>query len=313
MSYTDIFAIKELKNKKVLFLDFETTGLPKYKRNFNLPPEEEYPSYKNNDIYDTSRILQIAWCYDENFNFKTKTVNSILRKPKDFDSVSKESEEIHHISYDMVRKNGVKLSTILNSDFGNAILNCDFIVGYNVFFDVNILLNELYRLQFCDTIKYIKSLKNNNKILCVGQLARQYCKPVEWRQYSPYQIPKQCDVYKYCFDEEQPNQHDAKGDVIAMIKILNYIIEYDEDILDNKLKLPTEIINEIGTNAKIDMEKYKGFIYEYNNIPLLKFSVHEKQSSIYVINLKTLKPTMNSNIKTELHNDTIKKIKKLSL
>jgi HSP90 family molecular chaperone len=82
----------------------------------------------------------------------------------------------------------------------------------------------------------------------------------------------------------------------------------NEHIENTKIKIDKKIINEIGKNAKIDMTKYKGFISEFNNMTFLRFSIHEKQSSIYTINLKTLKPTSNSEIKVLLSNEIIKKL-----
>lgn len=59
MSYinTDIFP--ELTNKKVLFFDLETTGLVKNVKKYLLL-ESQYPSYKTNKYYDSSRLQIIS-------------------------------------------------------------------------------------------------------------------------------------------------------------------------------------------------------------------------------------------------------------
>ncbi len=314
MSYTNIEAILALNGKKILFFDLETSGLPHFKKDSKIPPEKQYPSYQENQHYNSSRILQIGWVYYDNFKFKNnKDVNVVLRKPKDFNTIDEESEKIHGISFKKVKSDGIKLSSILNGDFGDAIEECDYIIGYNVFFDVNILLNELHRLGFNSLIDKINSLIELKQILCIGQLSKQYCKSDDWKQYSVHQIPKQKDVYYFCFDKYPEEQHDAKGDVIAMIEILLYVVENENELNDyyerKQIKIDTTTLKEIAVNAKIDITKYKAFIGEYMNMNFLKFSLHEKQSPIYVINLKSLKPTKNSKIQINLTSNIIKKIK----
>lgn len=314
MSYTTIETILTLNNKKILFFDLETSGLPNFKKDLSLPPENIYPSYKKNQHYNSSRILQIGWVYYNDFKFKNEIiVNSVFRKPKDFYNIDKESEKIHGINYEKIRNEGIKLSTILNGDFGDAIDDCEYIIGYNVYFDITILLNELYRLEFTDLINKIENLIKLKQILCIGQLSKQYCRTDDWKQYSIYQIPKQKDVYHFCFDKYPDNQHDAKGDVDAMIDILIYIVENENEINDyyerKKIKINNDIIKEIATNAKIDITKYNTSITQYMNINFLKFTLHNKYIPIYVINLKTLKPTKNSKLKINLNDEIIKKIK----
>jgi hypothetical protein len=59
MSYTRIEKLDEIKNKKVLFIDLETTGLVEnVDRNEKL--ENRYSDYKENKNYDSSRIVQMG-------------------------------------------------------------------------------------------------------------------------------------------------------------------------------------------------------------------------------------------------------------
>jgi hypothetical protein len=57
MSYSNIKNLEEIINKKVLFFDLETTGIIKTPR--GVKPEEEYPDYKELEIYDKFFVMNI--------------------------------------------------------------------------------------------------------------------------------------------------------------------------------------------------------------------------------------------------------------
>ena len=68
MSYTEFSNLTELVNKKVLFYDLETSGLP-INKGYKELPENRYYSYTSNDKYDSSRIVQIGWLYMKDFDY----------------------------------------------------------------------------------------------------------------------------------------------------------------------------------------------------------------------------------------------------
>lgn len=73
--------------------------------------------------------------------------------PKDF-VIHENATKIHKIINEHTRQHGGKITDVLKNGFVQKIKNCDYIVEYNIFFDINVLLNELHRCEFC---------KNNNK------------------------------------------------------------------------------------------------------------------------------------------------------
>jgi hypothetical protein len=84
MSYTDFNNLNDIIDKNILFIDTETTGIPLncLKNEAN---ESCYPDYKSNN-YDDSRIIQIAWSYQTNFNYQNIVNNTIgvYVKPDNF-------------------------------------------------------------------------------------------------------------------------------------------------------------------------------------------------------------------------------------
>ena len=229
MSYTEIKNLEDIRNKKVLFLDIETTNI--VKTPFGLPPENEYPDYKSKQ-YDNVRILSIGWLYMEEFDYDyditLEHINERFIKPKNF-NIPADSIKIHGITEEFVNKKGKSIEKVFKI-IENTINECEYIIGYNVFFDVNILLSELYRIKINNIIEKILYLKENKKILCAGILASKHAKPDNWKQYNNYQIPKQIEVYKKCFNKYPEKAHNAKSDILAMINIIFWIWNNNDDL-----------------------------------------------------------------------------------
>jgi hypothetical protein len=259
MSYTQIQHLHNIKNKKVLFLDLETTGI--IKTHVDLTPETKYPDYKNNKIYDNARLVSIgSLCmndFDYDYEINLENINEKIIKPNDF-IIPEESILIHGITKDITDSKGISIQKILKY-IGNLIIQCEYIIGYNVFFDINILLNEFYRLNMFNIIDKILFLKNNQKILCVGILSSKYAKPNNWKQYKriKFQIPRQSEVYKKCFNVYPENIHNAKSDVLAMIRIIFWIYEnnsIDNTITDNTITITDNTITDNTITDLIQVE-----------------------------------------------------------
>lgn len=214
IKYTYMQTIEKLVNKKLLFLDLETTGFPR-RSDKSMPGK--YADYKNNKCYNSSRILQIGWYYCDNFikdvfAHNLDDIKSIIRKPSTF-KIPKSSTEIHSITYEKALKEGVTIKNILNGEFGECFMKCDYIVGYNVYFDFSILANEIHRDNNKKLYDKILELKDNN-VVCMMRLCRDYT-----------QINmSQGDAYKYLYKQMPIKQHDAKNDVHIMLEILRYVL-----------------------------------------------------------------------------------------
>jgi DNA polymerase III epsilon subunit-like protein len=222
MSYTNISQLNELIGKNVLFFDLETTGVIKTKA--LIKPENKFPIYTSN-IYDDARIVSFGYSAINNFDYSNiyKYIdiyaNEQLIKPDNFVITN---DNIHGITQENALNNGISIKDFFEQ-LSTIIINVDYIIGYNVYFDVNILLSELYRYGFTKQIDKINNLKTNKKILCIGIMSSKYLKPDNWIKKFNYHIPKQIEVYKKCYNEYPNFPHNSKYDVIALIKITDYI------------------------------------------------------------------------------------------
>lgn len=208
--------INKLYGKKVLFIDTETTGIPN--RNYGNMPDF-YHDYSDNSKYNKSRLVQVAYCYydyfNKDFDIDINNINSIIRKPFNFNSIPQEAVNIHGITYDYAIKNGTLIKKILRGDFGKCLLKCDYFVAYNAYFDFSILANEIYRTNYDELYNKMIKLKDKRKVFCAMKLSSKYLG----------KCTSQENVYKRLYNKEPNNQHNAKNDVLTMLKIIKYITE----------------------------------------------------------------------------------------
>jgi DNA polymerase III epsilon subunit-like protein len=89
---------------------------------------------------------------------------------------------------------------------------CNMLVAHNSKFDRTILLSELFRYQLFDSINIVKSLKD----FCTCRSSVNITKiPFNSRQYK---LPKLKELYKFLFNEEVKNLHNALHDTRATVK-----------------------------------------------------------------------------------------------
>lgn len=223
MSYIDENTIDKMMGKRLLFIKVETTGLPVSKK--NQKPENTYGDPKISKNFDNSRIVQIAWAstvLDENFKAEDIDVRECVRKA-DID-ISAESEKIHGLTTDDLKK-GLRLKKLLDGDLGKHIMECDYVLAYNAFFDISILRNEIYRLKYADHGKKMFQIAKHNKIICVGQLAKYIMK--DWKPIYDYQIPPQVTAFEECMGEkpEYMAKHMAGSSLTNTLAIFQEVLQ----------------------------------------------------------------------------------------
>lgn len=217
-------SLDDLLGKNILFLDLETTGIP-WRKDKTMPGK--YDDYTNNTRYESSRIVQLAYFYCENFSkefdFDIDDIMSIIRKPNDFNMISEEVVKIHGITYERAMNEGIEIKDIFGGNFGECFMNCDYFVAYNAYFDFSILANEIHRMNDDNMYDKILDLKDNN-VFCMCDFGKQYTG----------RSKRQIDLYKDLYQKDPQQHHDAKNDVYIMLEILRYITRYPETkILDN--------------------------------------------------------------------------------
>ena len=231
--------LSNLHNKNVFIFDTETTGLPERVPHAVWGSSSEYWLYSMNDKYDKSRIVSMAWSSYNNFTKEQLTANNIqyhIRYPEGFTEIP--TTHIHGISYDEAVYAGKPFNDIFeNRGLYNDLINADYIIAHNVFFDIHILLNELYRLNTPlsqQTIAHILNLIELNRCICTGNISKNICKLSFSKSFYPsnkkqklnnYKMPKLAELYKYYYNTDITNAHNAAGDVntlqLCLVKLLS--------------------------------------------------------------------------------------------
>lgn len=227
--------LKFLEGKNVLVFDTETTGLP----NRGNKKYGEYEPYYMTSQYDSSRIVSIAWKYIENFKqteLKSNDIKHFIRYPENFNEIP--NSHIHGITYDDALKNGIPLYDILEAGLYEAIKKSDYVIAHNILFDYHILASELYRMEedkilmATDCIIKLNDLLRKNALICTGEISKDLCKLEFQNNYynnnnpkriKKYKIPKLIELYKHFYNKEFPNQHNASGDVWALLEIMKLL------------------------------------------------------------------------------------------
>lgn len=185
------------KGKRVFLFDLETTGLP-VTRGFN-----QYYPYTMNQYYDSSRIVQLAYC---TFYLGDSTIPAFIssfRKPEDF-VVSPKSTEIHGLTTEFLNHHGIPFKTIIDSGVFSELKQCDIIMSHNTGFDVNILCNELTRINYTPPADLWKRVYCSCKLTGYTRLSQLY-----------HLVVKRSDI----------SFHNASEDVRALYTIIQKLFE----------------------------------------------------------------------------------------
>jgi DNA polymerase III epsilon subunit-like protein len=183
---------------KTIFLDLETIGIPRQVNRKFLSP-------KNNEAYDSARIIQMAWIVVEMNEILQD--NIFLIKPDNFKILN---TFVHGITQDAAEQNGVDIKLVLQF-FLQDLKDVKLIVCHNVDFDISILKNEIFRANL-----------NQDKL----EITNTYCTMRE--ATKPGRTwPKLSNLYREFFKEEFP-AHDALEDSYACLRCY-YKMKVNED------------------------------------------------------------------------------------
>ena len=209
-----------------LIFDTETTGLPK-KWNAPISDSENWP-----------RCVQLAWQLHDN-NGKLISHQSSIIKPDGFD-IPFESEKVHGISTVLANEIGENLNNVLEK-FNSDLSKAKYIVGHNLKFDINIVGAEFFRL------KIDNSLNKKNILDTCTEKTANLCQIQGGR--GKFKFPTLIELYKYLFNDDFQQAHNASADVEAtsrsffeLIRINNFNVNDFEDFNEifNKLNLDTK-------------------------------------------------------------------------
>jgi len=113
-----------------LFIDTETTGLPKQ---WGVPIT---------DFDNWPRIVQLIWIVYDEFGNKMNCGDYLI-KPKGF-TIPKSATKVHGISNKDAKEKGLNITKGLN-EIASQIKKADFVIGHHIEFNIDIVGSELLR------------------------------------------------------------------------------------------------------------------------------------------------------------------------
>ena len=176
-----------------LFFDIESTGLPITKGYNNYFPPEDI------DKYEGSRIIEIGVMLTDKEGNIVKVYNSIV-KPDNFTKLRPVITDITGITDNDILNDGKDIKEVFE-ELKPIFKEASCMNSYNMNFDKNVLLSELYRIHDREFIKIIHNLEYE----CTMKLSRQIL------YIGSYKLEH---VYKELFKEDPKQDHRAFNDAI---------------------------------------------------------------------------------------------------
>jgi DNA polymerase-3 subunit alpha len=202
-----------MQHKRYLVIDTETNGLV-------ATSGLRFPDYKNLKEYNNARIVQVAWTLNNGVSYDL--VSDMIVKPDNFDITN---DNIHGITKKFADAVGNKITDVFNV-FKRDLEKCDFIVGHNVIFDLNVIKSELHR----HNMKNIIDIINKKGIICTMEIGAQRFKN------NKYGFIKLNELYEKLMNIPMIVKHDACYDVEMTCICFTKLFELLKDEkLDNEL------------------------------------------------------------------------------
>lgn len=192
--------------------DTETSGLPYKERGSNY-------DYTNLDHFNSSRLLSISWLLLNDVNEIVEKKTYYI-KPDNFE-ISEASINIHGLSKEFLNENGITIhEVLLNLNGLFTKYNINLLIAHNINFDINILKSELFRYNY--TITLNKIARTETFCTMLGSQVRM----------NVYKWPKLAEAYRYFYNEDITNAHDAEYDTLYCYKVFLKLDEYLNETLD---------------------------------------------------------------------------------
>ena len=231
-----------------IIFDTETTGLPK---DWNAP------------ITDTNnwpRCIQIAWqLHDENGDMVEH--QDFIIQPDGFD-IPFESEQIHGISTELAKEQGVPIQDVLVK-FNMALSQAKFVVGQNIGFDINIMGCEFYRYNAGSSLTEMPVLDT-----CTEKTA-ELCQ-IPGGRGGKFKLPTLTELHEHLFGEPFNEAHNATADVEATTRCFfelirtgnfsNQELQATDNYIQDFLEKHPDPIKSVGLthqNLKAESEKIR--------------------------------------------------------
>lgn len=253
----------KLRNKRCLIIDTETSGLPMCRP--KMPKHKKYPNPKFAIAYEGSRLLSLAYiCVDDNIADSAHFIRNNSDLKKSFYQTNKDK---------FADGVGVKVREILDA-VQAKVQWCDYIVGHNILFDINIIAHEAFLLEH-PLYQILMDKMAAVEYFCTMEAATRMGIDAKNLQLI--------EVYNYMnegsnFSNQKLKFHDAMDDALATKLIMERIIDNSYTIPATILAIMDEVYppsvfkSELESNSKVVLEVYlSDFGFEYYR-DIIKYS-----------------------------------------
>lgn len=189
----------------ILIVDTETTGFWSSKLDLNDPEQ--------------GNIIQLAFLmYDENRKCRQR-FSSLLKPLKENIICNESAYKSHGINMNECYDYGCNQNLALNFFYDN-IVKTDIIVGFNVDFDINMIIQQFKRIGMED----VKSILDSKRVFDIMKIVNPIVKSVS-KKTGYKKNPTLQESYQYYFKEDMKNAHDAFYDIIYTTKIFFKLLD----------------------------------------------------------------------------------------
>ena len=203
-------------NNYLLFLDTETTGLPKGR----------YAKPEDISKFNNARLVELCYIIAKEDGTIVETVSDII-KPKDFviDNNSYAVRRCHKITKEKANKEGKDLDVIFKKfEQDMKKYKPKILVAHNMKFDSKIVLSECYRYKY----NVLLDLINNTTWECTMSI---------WANWFNVKWPKLQDLYEILYKEAYIHQHRALADTEHCMKCYFKMKELAELYIQGEIDL----------------------------------------------------------------------------
>jgi len=261
--------MKDFNKDNILFLHIETTGLPdvpdyKDKNKEILSMNKRFDYYTNNKCYDNCRLLRLSFIANKIKDYIRADIT--INKNQKYTSVNNEQDQ---------DQEPIKIKKILKK-FEKAIDEKEFIIGYNIHFHLNCILNEAHRLKKDNLIEKINNFINQNRIICVYSI----CKNIDFKEIENLNF---ITIYNYLFDKKIKNNYNSKENVQTVQKIFLKLI-------NNKQNLYTTCVGNLINQCyyNITNNLIKEFL-TINDKDFINYEHDDNQNKLFLVNIMPIK------------------------
>ena len=204
--------------------DFETSGLPKGRRNVKITPDTLH-------CFDTCRAVSLSAARFSNKGRLIDTFDAIIH-PTDF-QISQGSIDIHGITQERAEREGRPFVEVF-LDFARFIgPRTTTMVAHNAIFDTSVLRSEMIRHQLD------LSLIQNLNFRCTLELHKE-------KHLTPIRLGV---LYKEIFGVDFENAHNSLADCIACGKVYPYLLGHERAL--KPLGIPKVVISASSVSSAI--------------------------------------------------------------